>query len=367
MVTNDIERIRPLVSDLVKIGFFRLSGISMGLSHSELAEIAAEESDFHLVSLGDGWYVTDWEDTLASATLNRIAGIVREPVPMTDVAEALMRAIAYGPASEKTAARRVRARSWKEAYESMPSRAVMLHLCETVGARLFNENGSDRIDFEDVLYPVAPTDKEKSVLYALEESPYGALSVGRLCRRIEGQPSRASTYALIEAMPFILKDHVKAARIIGAEGHPEGYVSGDTEFYRGLSWSACGTRGLIELSANEECIESNSCNIPADARVKIEGCYEEVNSGIEIRCDHRLGPDKRKVGGLTKVIHKLFNDYVSKDKIYLLLDRQTGEARVDVISMHAADKLALIERMLEEGIQKGALAEMLADDIGMAA
>lgn len=367
METTEIERIRPLVSDLVKIGFFRLSGIQTDLSLSELAEIAAEESDFYLVSLGDGWYVTNWEDTLASETFNRIAGVAREPVPAADVAEALMRAVAYGPASEKAAGRRARAKDWLETYESLPSRAVLAHLCETVGARLESVNGQDRIDFEDVVYPVAPSDKEKAVLYALEESPYGAMPVSRLCRRIEGQPSRTATYGMIESMPFILKDHVKAARIIGAEGHPEDYVPGETDFFHSLGMAPDGRRAKVELSANEECIESNSCNIPAECRQLIEGVYTEVNSGIEIRIDYPSGPDKRKVAGLSRVIRKHFKGYASKDKVFLILDKDTGEARVDVVSMHATEKMAGIERMFEEGIRSGPLLEAFSEDLGAAA
>lgn len=365
MEPNEVARIRPLVSDLVKIGFFRLSGISTTLSLDDLAEIAAEEAEWHLVALDGGWHVTNWEDTLASETMNRIAGIVRQPVTADDVAEALMRAVAYGQASQKADVRRARARLCLETYDSMPSRAVLAHLCEIVGARVVVSGGTEMIDFEEVTYPTEPTEIEKSVLYALEESPYGAMQVSRLCRRV-GR-SRASTYHHIESMPFILKDHLKAARIIGAEGHPADFVSGEVDFFHSLSMTQDGQRAKVEMSANEECIESNSCNIPVECRRLVEGVYTEVNSGIEIRIDGPSGPNKRKVAGLSNVIRNHFSGYASKDKVFLILDKETGEARVDVVSMHAAEKMAATERMFEEGIRRGALLEAFSEDLGMAA
>jgi hypothetical protein len=365
MEPNETARIRSLVSDLVKIGFFRLSGLPTELSQSELAEIAAEESDFYLVPLEDGWYVTNWEDTLASQTLNRIAGVVHQPVPASDVAEALMRAVAYGPASEKAVSRRQRAKLCLETYDSMPSRAVLAHLCETVGASMTASGGTEMIDFYDVTYPVEPSEIEKSVLYALEESPYGAMQVSRLCRRV-GR-SRASTYHHIDKMPFILKDHRKAARIIGAEGHPEDFVSNEADFFGSFVMTPDSGRAKVELNANEECIESNSCNIPVECRQLVEGAYKEVNSGIEIRIDGPSGPDKRKVAGLSHVIRTHFKGYASKDKVYLILDKDTGEARVDVVSMHAAEKMAVIDRMFEEGIRQGPLLDAFSNDLGAAA
>ncbi len=362
METNEAARIRPLVSDLVKIGFFRLSGLQTDLSQSELAEIAAEESDFYLVSLEDGWYVTNWEDTVASETMNRIAGVVHEPVPVSDVAEALMRAVAYGPSSEKAATRRPSAKRCLETYDSMPSRAVIAHLCDTVGASMAVSGGTEMIDFSDVTYPVEPSEIEKSVLYALEESPYGAMQVSRLCRRVG--KSRAATYYHIDSMPFILKDHTKAARVIGAEGHPEDFVSNEAEFFGSFTMTPDSRRAKVELNGNEESIESNSCNIPVECRKLIEGVYTEVNSGIEIRIDGPSGPDKRKVAGLSRVIRHHFNDYASKDKVYLILDKETGEARVDVVSMHAAEKMAVIERMFEEGVRQGPLQEAFSEDLG---
>jgi hypothetical protein len=109
------------------------------------------------------------------------------------------------------------------------------------------------------------------------------------------------------------------------------------------------------MSANEECIEANSCNLPVAVRAQIEGIYTEVCSGFPILCDPRNGPDKRKIVGLPKVIHSRFNDYVAKDHMYLIVDMASGEARVDVISIHAKDKRAAIERMLEEGINSDPL------------
>jgi hypothetical protein len=365
MDTNEVARIRPLVSDLVKIGFFRLSGISTTLSLSELSEVAAEEAEWRLVALADGWYVTNWEDTLASETMNRIAGVVHQPVAASDVADALMRAVAHGPASEKAAARRARAKLCLETYDSMPSRVVLDHLCDTVGAARTSFGGTDMIDFDGVACPVEPSEIEKSVLYALEESPYGAMQVSRLCRRVG--KSRASTYHHIDKMPFILKDHKKAARVIGAEGHPEDFVSNEAEFFGSFAMTPDSRRAMVELNANEECIESNSCNIPVESRQLVEGVYTEVNSGIEIRIDGPSGPDKRKVAGLSHVIRTHFKGYASKDKVYLILDKDTGEARVDVVSMHASEKVAVIERMFDEGIRQGPLLEAFSDDLGVAA
>lgn len=365
MESNEAARIRPLVSDLVKIGFFRLSGLQTELSQSELAVIAAEESDFHLIALEDGWYVTNWEDTLASNTMNRVAGVVHDVVPAADVAETLMRAVAYGPASKKAASRRPRAKLCLETYDSMPSRAVLAHLCRIVGASTTMSGGREMVDFSSVLYPTEPSEIEKSVLYALEESPYGAMQVSRLCRRVG--KSRASTYYHIDSMPFILKDHTKAARVIGAEGHPEGFVSNDAEFFSSFAMTLDGRRAKVELNGNEESIESNSCNIPVDSRRLVEGVYTEVSSGIEIRIDGPSGPDKRKVAGLSRVIRHYFNDYASKDKVFLLLDKESGEARVDVVSMHATDKMDVIERMFQEGIRPGSLMEAFPVELGMVA
>jgi hypothetical protein len=364
MDTAEIERIRPLVADLVRIGFFRLSGISTTLSLPELAQIAAEESDFHVIALEDGWYVTNSEETLATETLNRIAGVVYESVVVGDVVGSLMRAILCGPSWVDERNRRKRGRVLNEVYESSPSRAVLTYLSDIVGARMESFNGVDRIDFSDVTYPVSPSQKEQAIIYALEESPYGAMQVSRLCRRVG--ISRASTYHRIDSMPYILKDHRKAARLIGADGHPEGYIPADMRpFFLGLRWSRCGSRALVHLSANEECIESNSCNIPADARSQIEGSYVEVCSGNVLECEHREGRDNRKISGFTETVHALCEDYVSKDNIYLILDKQTGEARLDVLSMHASGKMAAIERMLEEGIIRGQLPDK--ECVGMAA
>lgn len=366
MDNAEIERIRPLVADLVMIGFFRLSGIETTLSEAELVEIADAEADGSLIAVDDGWYVTDWKDTLATQTFERIAGVASDVVPCSDVVAALMKAVAYGPAKARADVRRSRRHVWVQAYESLPTQAVIRAIADIVGANLVSEGGSVNVDFADVANPERPTEREQSVIYALEESPHGAMSVSRLCRRIDGGVRRATAYARIDTMPFILKDHTKAARLIGADGHPEGYKA-ETSFFVGMRWSSCGTRVLVHLRANEECIESNSCNIPAEARAQIEGTYVDVSTGIAIRCEHHEGRDNRKILGFTEIVHTLFDDYYSKDNIYLLLDRKTGEARLEVVSLHAAEKMAAIERMLEEGIRAGSLTGMFAEPMSMAA
>lgn len=363
----EIERISPLLTDLVGIGFFRLSGVDTDLSTDELVDLADALAGGLLREVGDGWYVTDWPETLAVQTIRRIAGVVSYPVPCSDVVEALMKAIAFGPAAVALKERRARASEWIEAYEAIPGASVLAELASITGARIISGRGVNMMDFFDVTDPMEPTEEEALVLYALQESPFAAMQLSRLCRRLPGSPSRTATYAMVERMPFILKDHTKAARIIGFEGHPEGFVPEKVEFFRGLCWSEDGRRALLELSANDECIQSNSCNIPEDARIMIEGIYREVQSGIELRCNHRNGPDKRKVAGLPQIIKRQFRDYVAKDRIYVLLDRDTGEARVDVFSIHRNDKLASIMRMLQEGIRHGDLLEMFDDALNEAA
>jgi hypothetical protein len=367
MSSNEIERVRPLISDLVKIGFFRLSDVVTTLGAEEMLAIAKEESEDSLITVDGGWCVTNWEETLATVTMCRIAGVVHEPVKMSQVNEALMRAIAYGPFTEKPAVRRERAKTWIECYDALPSRAVISQLCDLVGARMSSAGGVDWVDFTYAFDPIEPSDNERAILYALEESPYGALQVSRLCRRV-GR-SRTSTYQQIESMPYILKDHVRAACLIGADGHPEDWISGEAEFFHSFSMTSDGERAKVELNANEECIESNSCNIPVECRRLVEGVYTEVNTGIEIKIEHPSGPDKRKVAGLSQVVRNHFGNYASKDKVFLILDKATGEARVDVVSIHATQKMDFINTMFRDGIRQGALADLVdeAPGLGMAA
>jgi len=353
MTIVEIERTRRLVEDLVGIGFFRLSAIDTELSPSDLLDIADATADGNLTELVDGWFVTSWEETLASNVLNRIAGVAYRMVPFRDVAEALMKAVSYGPSSINPAARRERAEEWVSAYESMPPRSVIGHLAESVGARIKSVGGVDHVDFSDVYHPVEPSEIELAVIHALDESPFGAMQLSRLCRRIG--KSRAATYHHVDKMPFILKDVKKAARMIGAEGHPEDFIN-DAEFFRNFVMTDDGVRAKIEMSANEECIESNSCNIPYDCRRLIEGEYTDVNTGIAIRISTPSGPERRKVAGLSKIIRGHFKDYASKDTVSLVLDKATGLARVDVMSMHASEKMAAVENMFMSGIRPGALS-----------
>ncbi|NTF16958.1 hypothetical protein G6L37_00765 [Agrobacterium rubi] len=357
MTMLEMNPTRQLVEDLVGVGFFRLSGIETEMSLSQMLEIAETAAEGHLRAVGDGWYLTNWEETLASNVFNRIAGVAYQAVPFRDVSEALMKAVSYGPASMNPDARRASAKSWISAYESMPPRSIIENVADIVGARIKSVGGVEQVDFSDVLYPIEPSQIEMDVIHALEESPFGAMQLSRLCRRIG--KSRASTYHHVDKMPFILKDTKKAARMIGAEGHPEDFVS-DAEFFRNFVMTQDGVRAKIEMSANEECIESNSCNIPYECRRLIEGEYTDVNTGVAIRISTPSGPERRKVSGLSKIIRGHFKGYASKDTVSLVLDKATRLARVDVMSMHASDKMAAVEDMFLSGIRPGALSSCSA-------
>jgi hypothetical protein len=351
----ETERVRPVVADLVRVGFFRLSGIDTTLSHDELAGIAEQESEFYLKRLDDGWYLTNWEDTLAGVALRRIAGVVDGEIPMADVAAALMKTVAYGPAGERNhQKRRARGRAWMEAYESNPSPALVAELCALSGVAF--DPVRKLADFSTCDFPVHPTDREMELLYALEESPYSSMPTSRLCRKLEGRPSRTWVDALVEGIPFILKDRGQAARIIGTDGIPDYALADDIESFASMRKSSDGSRVMLEFRITDECVEGNSFNIPQECREEVHGVFIEVSTDREIKYN-KDGRDARKVTGIGKSIRMLFPDYLAKETAYIILDRVEHTARVEVISMHAADKLEAIERMLEEGIRQGPILE----------
>lgn len=357
LTSAETARVRPIIHDLVSTGVFRLNGFETTLSASDLEDIAFEEAGGYLHSLADGWHVTNWEDTVAAEVMNRIAGVVDEPIPVQDVIQSIMKMIACGPLDERVAAvRRKKGREIAECYESEPSYLAMDLLCDIAGVKRVG----DKIDFTNCDHPVEPTIKEKDVLYCLEESPYRSMTMGRLCRKMENKPSRTWVDGFLETLPFILKNKGEAPRIIGSEGIPE-YALDETESFVSMTKSSDGKRFMLEFRISEECVESNSFNIPSACRNDIHGLFTEVTTGKPIK-HNRESRDARKVTGIGLAIRTLFPAYLGKENAFVIVDHETMQARVEVVGLYSHDKRALVERMLEEGIRGGPILEAYAEE-----
>ncbi|WP_327210423.1 hypothetical protein [Rhizobium leguminosarum] len=345
----------PEIRDLVEIGLFRRPGGAFPNLDESLLRHASELIGAEVVSAGDGWHVVLSDDTACGDALLRIAGAVEDAkIPLADVVEGMLKNVAYGPRSERTEKlRKARGKVWAEYFDSLPARAAVVLLCEHVGATV----SGDDVDFSTCPFVVETSTFEKDVLYCLEETPERSMPTSRLCRKLDGYPSRTLVDMKLAAIPFVLKDKGGAPRIIGASGMQ--HVLEPVESFVTLHRSSDGVRVMIEYRLSEETVECNSFNIPADCRSAVHGDFVEITTGVAIRHDMH-SRDARKVTGIGPAVRRMFPGYTGKEGGFVLLDAQTGEARVEVVGMHSHDAREAMMLMLETGILPGCIDDVVA-------
>lgn len=339
--------------DCVEIGVFRLPAAASEIGAEAFLRNVGQAAGAPVLPSGDGWYVVMSDETACSDALLRIAGVVEDAsIPVSDLVSAVVKNVSFGPRNEKTAKRRqARGRCWAELFDSLPSQSAVELMCRQVGAVV----EGDHARFDECPYVIEPSEFGRDVLYSLEESPERSMPTSRLCRKLRGYPSRTLVDMKLAALPFVLKDRGGAPRIIGAPGMtiaPE-----PVESFVSLHRSSDGARVMIEYRLSEETVECNSFNIPAECRPAVHGSFVEVGTGVAVRHDMN-SRDARKVTGVGPCIRRMFPGYTGKESGFVLLDHQTGEARVEVVGMHSREAKEAMFHMLETGVLAGPIAEV---------
>lgn len=344
----------PEIIDFAEIGVFRVpERLAPALVGNFLLRVT-ELAGAPVALVGDGWHCVMSEGTACSEALMRIAAVVDEmKIPYADVMDGMLKAIACGPRAETVQhKRKARGKVWAEYFDSLPSLSALSVLCAQVGAKF---DGHD-VDFSTCGRIIEPDSFERDVLYRLEESPERSMPSSRLCRKLQGYPSRTLVDMKIAAIPFVLKDKGGAPRIIGTPGMQ--HVPEAVESFVTLHRSSAGERVMLEYRLTEETVECNSFNVPSDCREAVHGAFAEVTTGIEIR-HNMYGQDARKVTGIGPAVRKMFPGYTGKESGFVLLDPETSEARVEVVGLHAHSARDAVFQMLETGILPGPIGEIV--------
>jgi hypothetical protein len=344
----------PEIRNFVEIGLFRLPDWVLPDHHESFLRHAADLAHADIVASGDGWYVVLSDDTACGDAMLRIAGAIDDAkIAVDDVVEGLLKNVAYGPRTERTyKLRKARGKLWTDYFDSLPTRAALELLCDHVGATIVG----DDVDFSTCPFIIDPTAFEKDVLYSLEETPERSMPTSRLCRKLDGYPSRTIVDVKLRAIPFVLKDKGGAPRIIGAPSVQ--HALEPVESFVTLHRSGNGERVMIEYSLSEETVECNSFNIPADCRSYVHGHFVEITTDIAVRHDMH-SRDARKVTGIGPAVRRMFPGYTGKESGFVLLDKGTGDARIEVVGMHSHDAREAMLRMLETGILPGRIEEIV--------
>jgi hypothetical protein len=334
---------------LVKSGVFREAWLTdLGLTIEEVSGLAAEHFEQDLAAFSSGWHAVVSDDTVAGRTVLRIAGAIDdETVPTGDIAEAIIKMVKYGQMDRGGKRDRDLGHILADLFTMAPPEDLVLALCAAIGATA----SGGRVDFSDAERFVEPiSTAERDLLIKLSIRPDGHAPTCWLSRRLNSRPSRTTVdYTLLPSVPFVLKADKGPARLLGRSVAEEETGRSAGETFVGLTHSACRTRIALEYRVNEEAVEGNSFNVRPEWRDFVNGEFIEVNTSKTIKYN-RDGRDARKLVGVGKVIRTCYPNYEVNESAFVVVDRATGMASVEVGQRYLPFFDARIADLLENGI-----------------
>lgn len=314
--------IEGLTSKLAKAGMFRTSWIPND-------ELPADASH-----LPDGWSVVVTKDTVAAEAVYRIAGAIDVPVPPSDLAKGIVKLIIS------------RFPEFSELYTSYPSRTATDLLAFHLGCGK-NKDGYDLNRMSEV---IAMTPDEERLHALLVATIDGCCAAARLVHQF-GKTGKRTWFNdhFLPTVPFVIHDKGEPVRLVGHNPHPALHKNADEGRFVGLELSKDGNRCLLEFVVSEQSVEGNSFNVPVSAKAAIAGRYKEIRSKIPLTfsLDRK---NARKFSGMGRVVRKLYPRYVAGQVAYVVLDKETGEALLELHDRFDDNARDRIRAMLDDGI-----------------
>lgn len=333
------HEIESAVDDLLRAGVFRPDCFKSPLTRHDVIEIASERTGHAIEAVGDGWFVVISSGTVAAVTLRRIGGVL-ESVPHAESAKAIVKLI------ESTIP------DSGAFYEAVPSDKAVMALLSNLGCR------HDRCEGDFTAMPdfIEPSEMEADLFGVLARTIDCNLNACKLVRRL-GISGKRTWFndKFLPTVPFVLNGRGQPIRLLGFDPDPALHRPQDEGCFIGLEVSSCGTRALIEYRVSEEAVESASFNISSSAKEVVAGEYVETESGVKLQFSLER-KNARKLAGVGRVIRRRYPDYVSGQNAYVLLDKASGKAFVDVVDAIDLDGRRRMRGLLEAGFAEAAPA-----------
>jgi hypothetical protein len=321
-----------VITDFAEIGLFHTVLLRGILTHGEIVEDVSDFTTAPVVDFGSGWVGINDFNSVALTTMFRLAAVTEDRViPYADVANAIVKMVEWGPDGLAAKDRKAVAKRRAEYFEALPTKAAIAALASFIGA---NDTGSG-IDFSTVDEVIQPNELEQAVLDAIEMQYDFCAPSSRLCREARKRLPKSSKltvdYRTLKKIPFILKPEREYNRLIGFE--PDGRLVSSVENagMTGLIKSTDGLRVIVEYLVSEENVEGNSFNVQVDAKPVVAGSYlhQATGTNIGLNTDTKFA---QKLTGIGAVIREIYPDYVNGQKCFVMLDKVTKTAEVELIN-----------------------------------
>lgn len=307
--------------------------LAAGVFRAAWSEEAVDH--FDVVSLADGWCVHLSKDTAAAEAIFRIAGAIDVTVPFADMAKAVTKHIIH------------RQPVLKDMFESYPSDASLTLLAGEVGATV-TAKGIEVNSMEEVIDLTDDEDALRSILLATLD---GNCPAARLVH-LYGKSGKRTWFNdhFLPTIPFIIHEKNQPVRLVGYQPHPKLHKMDDQGRFVGIEIDEDSGRCLLEFVVSEQSVEGNSFNVAVGAKAAVAGSYTEINSGIPISfsLDRK---NARKFSGMGRVVRNLYPDYQSGQTAFVVLDRDNGQAHVELCPANDFDARQKMREMLKEGLQ----------------
>lgn len=330
--------LNQVIADFAAIGLFHSALLRGILTHGEIVDDVSDFSPYPVVDFGEGWVGVKDFNCIALRTMFRLAAVTDDRViPYSDVGQAIVKMVEWGPENCKATDRKAVARRWSEYFEVLPSKAAVSGLAEFIGA---TDTGKG-IDFSTVGEVIEPTEIEQAVLDAIEMQYDFAAPSSRLCREARKRLSPSSKhtvdYRTLKKIPFILKPEREYNRLVGFEPDIRLVSNVENAGMTGLVKSPDGLRVLVEYLVSEENVEGNSFNVPVEAKEIVAGSYLNRKTGTSIGLNIET-KFAQKLTGIGAVIREVFPDYINGQKCFVLLDKKEKTAEVELINANDIER-----------------------------
>lgn len=307
--------------DLLKAGIFRTSWLE-------------DVKSSNLTSTDDGWSVVLDQNTAAAEALYRIADAIDVVIPYEDLTKGVLKNIFY------------KVPSLKEVFTSYPSYNAMKLLAEYVGMSV-TQSGFDPNTMSEV---IEMTDDERRLHGLLVATIDGHCAAARLVHQFgwSGKRTRFNDHFL-PTVPFVIHEKKQPVKLLGYTPHPKLHNIDDQGRFVGIEISDCETRCLLEFVVSEQSVEGNSFNVSVAAREAVAGNYTEVRSGINMSFSLQR-KNARKFSGMGRVVRNLYPKYIAGQTAWVVLDKDRGEAFVELHEANDYEARMRMRDILREGI-----------------
>jgi hypothetical protein len=330
--------LNQIVADFAQIGLFHTVLLRGILTHGELVEDVTDVTEAPVIDFGSGWVGINDFDSIALTTMFRLAAVTDDRViPYADVANAIVKMVEFGPDDMIAKDRKATAKRWAEYFEVLPPKQAISGLAVFIGA---TDTGAG-IDFSTVEEVIDPTEVEQAVLDAIEMQYDFCAPSSRLCREARKRLSPTSKltvdYRTLKRIPFILKPEREYNRLVGFEPDARLVSSVENAGMTGLVKSADGLRVIVEYLVSEENVEGNSFNVQVDAKPIVAGSYLHQATGTSIALNTET-KFAQKLTGIGAVIREIYPNYINGQKCFVMLDKVTNTAEVELINASDIDR-----------------------------